>query len=221
MAVSKMKTAFEKITNDKELLTSLINAFLTVGDDDNITEDDIELMEKNSENEDESIELHFLDEKHNNIYMLSFEKENKKFNIRSFKNNVKYKGYKAIIDQDQENPDDDYKHPVSIVIVDGSYDEYNNRLCIIIHGTSDDPEDAEIAKMLFPEFFIMQVKYFKPEEYSDEDMDKMLYLWKYFFAFIRNGSRNEEIPKALKENPMIRKALKLCKDDFYDENQNI
>jgi len=216
MAVSKMKTAFKKIINDKELLTSLINAFLTVGDDDNITEDDIKLMEKNYENKEESIELHFMDEKHNNIYLLSFEKEDDKFDIDSLKCYSMWKGYKAITDQ--ENPDD-YKHPVSIVIVDGSYSEYNNNLCINIYGTSyDDPEVAKYAKRLIPEHFIMQVKNFKPEEYSDEDMYKMLYLWKYFFAIIRNGSRNEDIPKALKENPMIRKALKLCKDDFYDEN---
>jgi len=41
-----MKLAFEKIIKDKELLVSLINAFLTKVDDDNTSETNINPMEK-------------------------------------------------------------------------------------------------------------------------------------------------------------------------------
>jgi len=225
MAISKMKIAFEKIINNKELVTSLINAFLIVGNDDNITEDDIEFMEKYYENDEESIESRFLDEKHKKIYVLSFEKENENFDKKGFMRYSEWKGYKAVYEQGYEK-DFHYsklKRPISIVILDGSYGGCNDELCLTLQGTDvsdkDNPQVTTLSKELFPEYFIMQIKNFKPEEYLDEDKDKMLYLWKYFFATIKGDPNNEDIPKVLTENPIIRKALILCKDDLYDEHK--
>jgi len=47
------------------------------------------------------------------------------------------------------------------------------------------PKITNFSKMLLPEIFIMSVDKFNPEDFSEEDKEKMIFLWKYFFTIIK------------------------------------
>ncbi|OUM66363.1 hypothetical protein PIROE2DRAFT_6406 [Piromyces sp. E2] len=219
MTDSKIKVAFEKIIKDKELTASLINAFLSEGDDENTTEKDIEFINEQYKNEEKIVESSFSDEKNKVIYLLIFVKEDR-FEKEEFYGFSTYIGHKANFEQ---NVDDlnDLKRVVTIIILDGSYEESNGKLCQYyfyrdVYSKLNSDVNKK-CKKLFPETFIMPIKKFKPEEYSDKDQKKMLYVWKYFFSTIKENPQNEDISELLLVNPIIRKALKVCKDGFNYE----